>query len=421
MKEILVMKLLKYKLVVIGGGASGMMAALSASRHLPQGEIVIIEKNSMLGKKVAASGNGRCNFSNRFCRWQDYSGKDISMVRYAFDCLNPAETAELFEKLGIVPREEKEGRLYPYSEQGTSVPEILGEELLINQVEIACDIEVKGIKKTEDIFAIEYEDGLIYAQSVIIATGGKAGHKFGSTGDGYGFAKGFGHGLRRPLPALVQVVTKDELSEEFKGIRVKAGANLIKGGEIVAREEGELQFISGGLSGICIFDLSRYLGEEPEEYTIEIDLFPEFSQMKLLNILKLRKITMKGRTAESLLKGILNSRLIGPYLNLSKIPPDLPIGQVEELKLEELARLLKGREVKVAGTKGWIEAQVTIGGINSDEVKVDSLESKLATGLFFAGEVLDVDGKCGGWNLQWAFSSGFTAGINAARYAKDMQ
>lgn len=398
-----------------------MLAALSAAKHLPPGEILLIEKNPVLGKKVAASGNGRCNFSNRFCRWQDYRGKDISMVRYAFDCMGPAETSQLFEKLGIVPKEEKEGRLYPYSEQGSSVPEILEEELLLNTVEIAYEIEVKGIKKAGDIFAIEYEDGLIYAQSVVVATGGKAGHKFGSTGDGYGFAKGFGHGLRRPLPALVQIVTKDELSEEFKGLRVKAGANLIKDGGLVAREEGELQFISGGLSGICIFDLSRYLGEEPEDCTIEIDLFPEFSQMKLLNILKLRKITMKGRTAESLLKGILNSKLIGPYLNLSNILPDMSIEEVEELKLEELAGLLKCRKVSVQGTKGWIEAQVTIGGINSDEVKVETLESKLATGLFFAGEVLDIDGKCGGWNLQWAFSSGFTAGINAARYAREME
>jgi predicted Rossmann fold flavoprotein len=300
----------QYKLAIIGGGASGMMAALSACKFLPGDEIVLIEKNSILGKKVSASGNGRCNFSNRSCRWQDYSGGDISMVKYAFDCLSPSDTVELFDRLGIVPKEEKDGRLYPYSEQGSCVPEILQEELSARKVEIIKDAEVKGIIRTGDLFSVELEGSHVDALGVIIATGGKAGHKFGSTGDGYGFAKAMGHSLRRPLPALVQVVTDDELSEEFKGVRVKAGASLVKEGNTAAREEGEIQCISGGLSGICIFDLSRYLGDEPEKFAIQIDLFPEFSQMKMLNILKLRRITLKGRTAESLLKGILNSKLI---------------------------------------------------------------------------------------------------------------
>jgi predicted Rossmann fold flavoprotein len=406
-----------FKVGVIGGGAAGMMAALSASRILSAGDVVLLEKNPMLGRKILATGNGRCNFSNRGCSWKDYGGKDLSLVRHAFEHLSPAQTVELFEELGVLAREESEGRLYPYSEQASSVADALQSALEETGVVIRLEREVTGVKKPEGKFVVEWDGGFTQVESLIIATGGKAGHGFGSTGDGYGFAKSFGHSLERPLPALVRVVTESGVSDNLKGVRAKGAVSLAKEKKLVAREEGEIQFTEDGLSGICIFNLSRILGDKPSDYSIQIDLFPGFSVERLLGLLESRGSTFGNRPAKSILEGMLHSRLIPIYLELSGVDASSSTCQVDDEKLLCLARLLKCREVAVKATKGWKEAQVTVGGVKGEEVYGETLESKIVPGLFFAGEVLDVDGKCGGWNLQWAWSSGWTAGKHAALFS----
>ncbi len=407
------MKRLEFRTAIIGGGAAGMMAAVSASRILSGQQIVLLEKNPVLGRKVSAAGNGRCNFSNRSCRWQDYGGQDLSVVRGAFNCLSPKDTVILFEELGVLSREE-EGRLYPYPEQASSVTEALREELTVNGIDIRLSTEVTAVEKKGNEFVIKYGDRTLRTQNLIIAAGGKAGHKYGSTGDGYGFAKGFGHTLQRPLPALVQIVTGDSFASRLKGVRAKGVVSLVKGARIVAREEGEIQFTEDGMSGICVFDLSRYLGEEPADFRIQVDLLPEYPLDRLVELLVKRQERMAGRRGESLLKGMLKDRLIPVYLELADIDADSPIERVDRARLLLLAELLKCREVAVKGTKGWVEAQVTAGGVKGSELQSETLESKLVPGLFLAGEVLDVDGRCGGWNLQWAWSSGWTAGKYAA-------
>ncbi len=391
-----------------------MMAALSASRILPGGEVVLLEKNPVLGKKLSATGNGRCNFSNRACKWQDYGGKDLSLVLHAFGHLSPKETEALFEELGILAREESGGRLYPYSEQAAAVTDAFSEALKENGVVVRLDTEVTRVTKADNRFIVEYDGGFTQAKSLIIATGGKAGHRYGSTGDGYGFAKSFGHTLERPLPALVQIVTESGVTDRLKGVRAKGAVSLVKGQELVTREEGEIQFTEDGLSGICIFDLSRLLGEDPAVFRVQIDLFPEFSSDRLRKLLENRKEKFANRPAKSLLTGMLHNKLISLYLELAGIDADSSVCQVDETQLLLLSRLLKCREVAVKGTKGWIEAQVTVGGVKGEEVQGETLESKLVPCLFFAGELLDIDGKCGGWNLQWAWSSGFSAGKHAA-------
>lgn len=410
------MQALAYKVAVIGGGASGMMATLSASRLLPSGSVLLLEKNSVLGKKISATGNGRCNFTNRLCKWEDYGGGDISMVRHAFDHLNPAETIALFWELGVLAREESSGRIYPYSEQAACITEAFKDEIRCNRVDIRLDSEVTAVKKKGELFDIILPGGSVQAHSLIIATGGKAGHKYGSTGDGYGFAKSFGHTLRRPLPALVRVITDDSFAARLKGVRVKGAVSLMKEQKIIMREEGEMQFTEDGLSGICVFDLSRFLSEEPVGFSLQIDLFPGYSGDELLKLLMVRKKRLSDRPAESLIKGMLNDKLVPVYIGLSGIPSGSTASAVGEDRLHLLSKLLKCREVAVRGTKGWVEAQVTVGGIKSEEVAGTTLESKLVRGLFFAGEVLDIDGKCGGWNLQWAWSSGWAAGFSAARW-----
>ncbi|GAB1476273.1 NAD(P)/FAD-dependent oxidoreductase [Bacillota bacterium] len=407
--------MLEYKLAIVGGGAAGMMAAISAAQRIPGEEIVLIEKNRILGRKVLATGNGRCNFTNRFCQWQDYGGRGPGHVRACFQLLSPSDTVSLFEKLGIPAREEGEGRLYPYSEQASSLVDALLAEIDSRGIHVLLETEVNEINKRENKFRIKVKEGKsLTAERLIIATGGKAGLKFGSTGDGYGFAKSFGHTLRRPLPGLVQIVTNDGFPSGCRGVRAKGAVSLRKGKDIIAREKGEIQFTGDGVSGICVFDLSRYLGEDPEGFYVQIDLFPDLSKEELLNLLRTRKNNMPGRPAEFLLKGMLNDKLIPFYLEALGLEAGKTLGGVSNAQLELLAEMLKCREAGVKGTKGWVEAQVTLGGVSSNEIREDDLESKLVPGLFFAGEVLDVDGKCGGWNLQWAWSSGWTAGFHAA-------
>lgn len=405
----------KYELIIIGGGAAGMMAAISAARATKSDSINLLEKNEFLGRKVLATGNGRCNFSNAFCSWQDYGAGSHLHVQKAFNHLGPGDTVELFSELGILAKEEDEGRLYPYSSQASTLVNALVEELEYKKVKIRTSLEVSGIRKDRKHFIVEHKNGVFQSEKLIIATGGKAGLKYGSTGDGYGFAKNFGHSLIRPLPALVQVITEDAFSERLKGIRAKGAVTLKKGDSLIACEKGEIQFTDKGLSGICIFDLSRHLGENPAEYSIETDLFPEYSYGQVLQLLNDRKNKLNERTAESLLKGMLNSKLVPVYLDAAEIDIKQKAGEIEDVKLQKLAGILKSLKHNLKGTKGWVEAQVTKGGINSDEIHEDTLESKLVPGLYFAGEIMDVDGRCGGWNLQWAWSSGWMAGFHASK------
>ncbi len=403
---------MKYKLVIIGGGAAGMMAAISASRIIPGEEIVLVEKNPDLGKKIAATGNGRCNFSNRFCQAQDYGGS-IEHAEGVFRKLSPADTVKLWSELGILAREEGGGRLYPYSEQARSVIAAMEDELRSKNVNILLSSKVKNVYKKGQVFHVDLEEANLQGQMLILATGGKAGHKFGSTGDGYGFAKGFGHSLVRPLPGLVQILTEEKSFKNLKGVRSKGIVSLKKADQLIGMEEGEIQFTGKGLSGICIFNLSRHLGEKASEFHIEIDLFPGFPLEEVSGLLRDKRVNMKDRTADSFLRGMLKEKLIASYLEMAGINVTTMVGQVDEHQLLELAKLLKCRRVAIKGTEGWVEAQVTVGGVNCKEVSADTLESSLVAGLFFAGELLDVDGKCGGWNLQWAWSSGWTAGFYA--------
>lgn len=408
----------KKKVAIIGGGAAGMTAAISAARILKGNKIIIFEKNEQLGRKLLATGNGRCNFSNSKCSWKDYHGQDIGIVREVFEFMGLGDTVIFFEELGIIAREESQGRLYPYSEQASSIRNALEEELRSSEVIILSGSPVVNAVKTDDGFEIILSDGARYkTEKLIVATGGKAGGRLGSTGDGYGIAKKFGHTLIRPLPALVQIFSDDEAFRSIKGVRAKGAVSLYKNGKFLVKETGEIQFTEKGLSGICVFDISRYLDAEMKDYYIDVDLYPEYTGEMLLKKLIKRQIDLKNRTVDVFLNGILHNKLAPVYLRRCGLDPELRVSDVSFGDLKKLSGIMKSWKVNVTGTKGWDGAQVTAGGINTGELNSRTLESKLIPGLYFAGEIIDVDGKCGGWNLQWAWSSGYTAGYFAAESA----
>lgn len=405
----------KIKIAIIGGGAAGMMAAISAARVIPGSQIAILEKNEQLGKKILATGNGRCNFSNRNCIHEDYVGEDTGIVKKVLDLMSPRDTIELFEKFGVLAREESQGRFYPYSEQALSVRDALAAELEYQNINLLLNSSIAKAEKTDDGFLLTAADGdRIEAKALIIATGGKAGSQFGSTGDGYGIAKGFGHTLVRPLPALVQIISPDNDLKGLKGVRAKGTVSLYVNNKFVAEERGEIQFTDKGLSGICVFDLTRYMREDCG-YEINIDLYPDFTWTELFDKLAVRKEYLKDRTVEAFLDGMMNKKLIPVYLKRWNVNNNSKLSGVTYDELKSLCAVLKEWRIAVNGTKGWTDAQVTKGGVNTAEIYYDTLESRLINGLYFAGEVLDVAGRCGGWNLQWAWSSGYMAGFCAAK------
>lgn len=378
-------------ITVIGGGPSGMTAAIFAARQ-STGKVRLIEKNAILGRKLLATGNGRCNLTN--------TNSPDSEVSLGF-----------FMELGLLVRVEEEGRVYPYSEQASAVQEALISELQELQVEICCDREVKAIERVASGFRIIMDQDHLFSDAVILATGGKAGPQYGSTGDGYRLGKAFGHQVIRLMPSLVQMVSDEPIFKELKGVRAKGQVRLMRGEDSVDCETGEIQFAEEGLSGICIFNLSK---EYKPGDRIRIDLFPSDKEERLADIMERRIKSLRNRTAAQFFIGILHKKLIPVILAKLSISENRLVGSFTRDDIDQMVKLLKNWDISVTGTKGWKEAQVTAGGIDLTEVDPETMESKLMPNLFFAGELLDMDGKCGGYNLQWAWTSGMKAGIAAA-------
>ena len=375
-----------FDICIVGGGAAGMTAAIYAKEERSDLKILIIEKKNQLGKKILASGNGKCNLSNRACQKVE-------------------ETLAFFERLGVLTRTDREGRLYPYTEESRAVLEALKNRINQLGIEVRTSTEVLEIEKKKH-FILHLKNGAVEAKKVLVACGGKAGPQFGTTGDGYRWAKAFGHTVEKPIPVLTAVDVKEDVVS-MAGIRAKGELTLQYREKEIFTEQGEIQFTKTGLSGICVFNLSRYLlipedrsfADGFDDYTIFIDFFPE--EENLLPIL--RKREAMGFTGERVLEYLVRSP-IGHW-----------IYQTAKGDLEKTAYLLKHFPLSPKGVKGWDFAQATKGGVSLVEVDSHTMESKLVPGLYFAGEVLDFDGPCGGYNLQHAWETGKTAGKEMVR------
>lgn len=371
---------------IIGGGAAGMTAAIHAKEANPDLDILILEKKNQLGKKILASGNGKCNLSN-------------------IKCKNVQQTLDFFGRLGVFTRTDSEGRIYPYTEESRAILDALKTRIDQLGIQVRTSAEVLELEKKKD-FIVHLNTGTIKAKKVLIACGGKAGSQFGTTGDGYRLAKAFGHHVEKPIPVLTAVDVNEDM-EKLAGIRVKGAVSLSYQDEIIFEEKGEIQFTKTGISGICVFNLSRYLlipegktfQNGFEDYEIFIDFFPE--EDEVLSLLEQRDaMGFKG-------KKLLEYLVRGPIASW--------IYDLAEGDIAESASLLKAFPLTPKGAKGWDFAQATKGGVSFDDVNRETLESKLIKNLYFAGEVLDFDGPCGGYNLQNAWENGALVGKEMAR------
>lgn len=402
-------------IAIIGGGASGMAAALAAAED-PGNRVVLLERQARLGRKLQATGNGRCNLSNLHAGQEGYHGDTPGFSRFALTQFPPERTLEWFGALGLYAVAEESGRVYPYSDQANSVVDVLRFALEKPNIRVELGCEVEKIRKTAKGFRLEWADGALDCNRLIVACGGLAGTKLGGSMSGYKLLRSLGHRCTRLRPNLVQVKTAWGGVAALKGVRANCRAEILHEGALVRAGGGELQFTECGLSGPVMFELSRDVCQERGSWVCRLDFLPDMPERTLLAALTRR--TGTALPASELFTGILHNRLGRVLTQAAGIPLSAPISSLSEAQLVEAARLAKGLEAPLTEPLGMDSAQVTAGGIVTAEFNEETMESKLCPGLFACGEVLDVDGDCGGYNLQWAWSSGRLAGINAGKEAE---
>ena len=408
----------KKDLLIIGGGAAGMMAAISAARA--GARVTLLERNNRVGRKILATGNGRCNFSNIGTDISHFSGQNPKFAWSALGNFSVEETIEFFEDLGIAHKVEAEGKVFPMSDQASSILDVLLYELNNLGINLVTDVLIKQVYKKGDSFTALSEDGQSFTgQTLIIATGGKAMPASGSDGSGYELAGSFGHQVTELFPALVQLMLEGPYFKRLEGVKFPGRAQLLSKGKVLFVDEGDILFTNYGISGPPILQISRRAGQlllEKKEAILKVNILSSLSREQVADQLKRRFRSGGRKTAEESLIGLINKRLI-PVILLEAGLSDLkkPAGQISTAEEERILDLLQEWTFEIKGTRSWPNAQVTAGGIRTKEINQKNMESKIVPGLFFAGEIIDIDGLCGGYNLQWAWSSGWIAGQEAAR------
>ena len=405
---------MKTEIAVIGGGASGMMAAITARKSGK--EVVILERKDRILKKVLITGNGRCNITNVNADISNYFGKNISSVENILNSFNPQDTMDFFNGLGIVCNEENRGKVYPLSGQASSVVDALRFEAERLGIKIETKFYVRKIEKDGFKFKIYSEDRKkIEAGRVILAAGGQSYPELGSNGSGFELAKELGHSVTRLSPSIVQLKTEKHQVKGLQGIKTDVAVTAYGDNKKICTYDGELLFTDYGISGNVVFNIS-FVMPLYKNVEFEIDFMEKFDYNELYEILKERKRILSHLTMENYFNGMINKKL-GQFLSkvsgIEKLSK--PVKDLNDSEIRKLCTVLKKYRIKILDTTGFKNAQVTAGGVLLNEVNPETLESKIVKGLYFSGEVLDVYGECGGFNLQWAWASGYIAGKNSTK------
>ena len=397
------------RVLIVGAGASGMLAALTAARcgH----EALLFERQSRVGRKLAATGNGRCNLTNTSASAEHYHGEDPSFVRGALEALTVPDTLALFRGIGLLTREEYGGRVYPLSNSANSVTDTLRFALEAEGVKLISGDRVRSLERTRSGFAVSTESGAsVCGDAAIVACGGLAGEKLGGGKDGYELLKSLGHSRTALYPALAQITTAPEYPRSLKGVKADCAMTVYQGRTPLASSSGEALFAETGVSGPAAFDLARTVSRAGEGLVLSLDLLRGYSFGEVLAHLRSRQEAAPGITAGEAFIGAVPNRLARMLAKYAGLKQDAPIATLDSRALKALAGAAKRFDLPVRGTDGFGSAQVTSGGIRTAEFDPLTMRSRLVPGLYACGEVLDIDGDCGGYNLQWAWSSGALAG-----------
>lgn len=412
----------KADIMIVGAGAAGLTAAIQAARE--GARVLVLEHTEVAGKKILSTGNGKCNFTNQKQGIAYYRGKDPAFVLPVLGQFGLESTLQFFEGLGIVPKCKRGGYYYPASGQASSVREVLLMECRRLQARIAYGIGIRSIEKRDGRFLFHTKQGEFESRACILATGGKAARKTGSDGSGIPYITGFGHKEPRLVPALVQMQGKQKFLKDVAGVRIDGRVRLFVEGEKAAEDEGEIQLTEFGVSGIPAFQVSRHASYgllEGKQVLCQLDFLPGMEPGQAKERMWQRFFGRgEGKTAQEAMTGLFPEKVNRALLKESGIPWDREARACSRKEVGRLAFLAQHLNVDIIGTKGFDGAQVTAGGVDTDEICPQRMESKLVQGLFFAGEVVDIDGMCGGYNLQWAWSSGSVAGRWAGAFCKGM-
>lgn len=400
----------RFDFIVIGGCAAGLVAAINAKRLHPELNVAVVEKNLRIGKKILATGNGRCNLTNVNALSHNYKNKEFAS--FAMNQYPPEKVISFFESLGLLTYSDDEGRVYPRSNTASSVLDALRFEIEKLGVDVICDTAVESIVKRNGEFFVN--DAFV-APKILLATGGKASPSQGSDGSGYPLAKSLGHSVTKLYPALVPLTLKGTLVRTAKGLRARGVRLTLENGKILKETTGEVLFTENGLSGIASMELGAKAEESLKETRVRtyvhVDFAPDMSFEEIYSHLKnVRKI--KGEcSADTLLSGLLPKQIGIMVCKGEKLyEEERNIASYTDSELKRIATAVKLFVLQLSGTKGYANAQVTSGGVSVKQINRETMESRICDGLYFAGEIIDVDGDCGGFNLQWAWASGLLVG-----------
>ncbi len=391
---------------IIGAGASGMVAGLTAAQG-ENNEIHIFERQARVGRKLQATGNGRCNLTNIHARAKTYHGDAPEFAEYALEHFDVDRTLEWFSTLGLYTVTEPSGKVYPYSDQANSVVDVLRFGLEKENIQLHMGCEVSRIRKTEDGFTVETPEERFFCHRLIIACGGLAGTKLGGSMSGYQLLRSMGHHVTKLRPTLVQLKSNWSGCASLKGVRANCHAAICRDGAVFSQSVGELQFTEYGLSGPVIFEVSRDVCQGSGQWTARLNFLPGKEKNWLYKELCNRR--ERNLPVQELLTGILHNRL-GRVLTQAAGIRAQWASQLNDNELNAVCDAVFAFDVSLTEPMGMDSAQVTAGGVVTSEFDPATMESRIVPGLYACGEVLDIDGDCGGYNLQWAWSSGHLAG-----------
>lgn len=391
---------------VIGGGAAGMLAALTAAENGHR--VLLLERQSRVGRKLLATGNGRCNLSNYHVSPAHYHG-GAGFCDFALSQFDVGETLQYFASLGLLTVSEASGRIYPMSNMAGSVLDVLRYALERPEIDLQTGQTVTAVRKIPEGFSVKTETDTFSARRLILAAGGAAGSKVGGGMDGYRLAKSLGHHRTALYPSLVQLKTDPTYPRALKGVKAQCGISICRGSQVLARNSGEVLFTEYGVSGPAIFDLSRSVSAGGSDLTCLLNFFPDWEEAEVLHWLSQRQAAMAAHEASALLTGSCHTRLGQMICKSAGFTNQRAAGLTRD-DLRRIARQATHFALPITGTCGFDQAQVTAGGLDTSEFDPRTLQSRLVPGLYACGELLDIDGECGGYNLQWAWSSGRLAG-----------
>ena len=399
---------------IIGGGASGMTAAIFAARN--GAKVTVLEHTGRIGKKILSTGNGKCNFTNQKLSKDDYNCDHPSFAETALRKFSRVAAVDFFENCGMLTESKRDGYYYPATGQASTVLNTLRYQLQILGVKVLTDQQIEEAKKEKNgTFCVKTKDRIYRFDRLILACGGKAAPATGSDGSGFRIAEQFGHKIHKPLPVLTYLKSKEPCLKELAGVRCRAEISLEAAGELLQKETGELQLNKDNLSGIPVFQLSHKAiraVDQKKKTLLFVDFLPQCSEKELEGKIK-KMMQMYGPLPVSeILGGILHKKICGAILHKASITFETSMKKLTEKEIQQIVMLTKKFRFEIVSFPGFEAAQATQGGVDVAEVDENMMSRKIE-GLYFAGEMLDVDGRCGGYNLQWAWSSGYVAGCHS--------